>query len=59
MVFSVFVDTEKCKGCGDCVASCYQLHALELVPVQDLWLETLHFELFKNLPQYSRGMKVA
>jgi Fe-S-cluster-containing dehydrogenase component len=59
MVFSVFIDNEKCKGCGDCVAACNQLHALELVPVQDMWLETLHFDLFKNLPRYSKSTKAA
>jgi ferredoxin len=59
MVFSVFIDNENCKGCGDCVAACNQLHALELIPVQDLWLETLHFDLFKNLPQYSKSTKAA
>jgi ferredoxin len=51
MVFSVFIDNEKCRACGECVAACSQLHALELVPARDLWLETLHFDLFKSLSQ--------
>jgi len=49
-VFSVFVDIDKCQGCGDCVSACDQLHAIELVPAEDLWLEELHFDLFRHLP---------
>ena len=59
MVFSIFVDSEKCEACGDCVTACNQFHALELIPVRDLWLEALHFDLLKNLPQYSKSHKAA
>lgn len=50
MVFSVFLNVDKCQGCGDCVAACDQLHALEFVPMEDLWLEELHFDMFRHLP---------
>ncbi len=58
MVFSLFVDVDKCQGCGDCVTACEQVHALELVPAEDLWLEELHFDLFRHLPD-SKLSKVA
>ncbi len=52
-LFGIFVDPDKCKGCGECVKACGSHKALEMVTKQDGDLARLDMgmELFRHLPE--------
>jgi pyruvate-ferredoxin/flavodoxin oxidoreductase len=52
-LFGLFIDPDKCKGCGECVAVCGSHHALEMVKKTDIDLSRydLGVELFDHLPE--------
>jgi pyruvate-ferredoxin/flavodoxin oxidoreductase len=52
-LFGIFVDPDKCKGCGECVAACGSHNALRMVPKTDLDLGRydLAMDLFHHLPE--------
>jgi pyruvate/2-oxoacid:ferredoxin oxidoreductase beta subunit/Pyruvate/2-oxoacid:ferredoxin oxidoreductase delta subunit len=51
-LFGIFVDPDKCKGCGECVVVCGTHNALKMVPKADVQLG--HYDaamdLFRHLP---------
>ena len=51
-LFGVFIDVDKCKGCGECVTVCGRHQALRMVPKQGLDLSryNLMMDLFHHLP---------
>jgi pyruvate-ferredoxin/flavodoxin oxidoreductase len=52
-LFGVFIDVDKCKGCGECVTVCGRHQALRMVPKQGLDLSryNLMMDLFHHLPE--------
>jgi pyruvate-ferredoxin/flavodoxin oxidoreductase len=51
-LFGIFVDPDKCKGCGECVTVCGSHNALKMTPKSDLHLGhfDLAMDLFHHLP---------
>src|SRR5262249_54736661 len=51
-LFGIFVDPDKCKGCGECVTACGTHHALEMAQKStvDLAEYDAGIELFRKLP---------
>jgi pyruvate-ferredoxin/flavodoxin oxidoreductase len=51
-LFGIFVDPDKCKGCGECVTACGSHKALEMVAksAADLGAYDLAMDLFHHLP---------
>jgi pyruvate-ferredoxin/flavodoxin oxidoreductase len=51
-LFGIFVDPDKCKGCGECVVACGSHNALKMAPkdgnVQD---HDLALDLYRHLPE--------
>jgi pyruvate-ferredoxin/flavodoxin oxidoreductase len=45
-LFSIFIDPDKCKGCGECVTACGSHHALQMAAKQDV-----------NLADYDAAMR--
>jgi pyruvate-ferredoxin/flavodoxin oxidoreductase len=52
-LFGVFVDPDKCKGCGECITACGTHLALEMVPKTgaNLMETDLGMDLFHHLPE--------
>ncbi len=52
-LFAIFVDPDKCKGCGECIVACGSHNALKMVPKTDLDLGRydLAMDLFRHLPE--------
>ncbi len=52
-LFGIFVDADKCKGCGECVVACGAHNALRMSPKTDLDLEPydLAMDLYQALPE--------
>jgi pyruvate-ferredoxin/flavodoxin oxidoreductase len=52
-LFSIFVDPDKCKGCGECIVACGSHNALQMVPKTDLDLGRydLAMDLYRHLPE--------
>ncbi|HYM10460.1 MAG TPA: thiamine pyrophosphate-dependent enzyme, partial [Bryobacterales bacterium] len=52
-LFGIFVDPDKCKGCGECVTACGSHKALEMVPKSavDLAQYDGAMDLFHHLPE--------
>jgi pyruvate-ferredoxin/flavodoxin oxidoreductase len=50
--FGIFVDPDKCKGCGECVTACGRHDALKTVAKSHTDLDTfdLAMDLYRNLP---------
>ncbi|MBV8206169.1 MAG: 4Fe-4S binding protein [Acidobacteria bacterium] len=55
-LFGIFVDPEKCKGCGECVVACGRHDALKMVAKEgmDLHLYDRAMELYRELPETPR-----
>jgi pyruvate-ferredoxin/flavodoxin oxidoreductase len=51
-LFGIFVDPDKCKGCGECVVVCGTHNALKMVPKTDVDLGRFDvaMDLFRHLP---------
>ncbi len=51
-LFGIFIDPDKCKGCGECVTVCGTHEALRMVPKTNLDLSQydLAMDLFHHLP---------
>ena len=51
-LFGIFIDPDKCKGCGECVTACGSHQALEMVPkaAVDLGHYDVGMDLFHHLP---------
>lgn len=51
-MFGIFVDPDKCKGCGECVTACGSHRALDMVPKSavDLMEYDAGMDLFHHLP---------
>ncbi len=52
-LFSIFIDPDKCKGCGECVEVCGRHEALKMVNKEqvDLPLYDLAMDLYHHLPE--------
>jgi pyruvate-ferredoxin/flavodoxin oxidoreductase len=52
-LFAIFIDPDKCKGCGECIVACGRHGALKMVPKQetDLGRYDLGMNLFRHLPE--------
>ncbi len=52
-LFGIFIDPDKCKGCGECVVVCGSHEALRMMPKTDLDLGRydLAMDLFHHLPE--------
>jgi pyruvate/2-oxoacid:ferredoxin oxidoreductase beta subunit/Pyruvate/2-oxoacid:ferredoxin oxidoreductase gamma subunit/Pyruvate/2-oxoacid:ferredoxin oxidoreductase delta subunit len=52
-LFSIFVDPDKCKGCGECVTACGSHNALQMVRKQDVRMETYDASMrfYDRLPE--------
>ncbi|HUJ21544.1 MAG TPA: 2-oxoacid:acceptor oxidoreductase family protein [Bryobacteraceae bacterium] len=52
-LFGIFVDPDKCKGCGECVTACGSHQALRMVPKASVNLLTYDagMDLFHHLPR--------
>ncbi len=50
-LFSIFVDPDKCKGCGECVVACGTHKALEMKPKDGLATFDLMMDLYHHLPE--------
>lgn len=52
-LFGLFIDVDKCKGCGECVTACSAAKALEMVPkaALDLGSYDRGMDLFRHLPE--------
>jgi pyruvate/2-oxoacid:ferredoxin oxidoreductase beta subunit/NAD-dependent dihydropyrimidine dehydrogenase PreA subunit len=52
-LFGLFIDPDKCKGCGECVVVCGSHNALKMIPKTDLDLGRyeLAMDLFRHLPE--------
>ncbi len=55
-LFGIFVDADKCKGCGECVVACARHEALRMVPKEtiDLHLYDRAMQLHRELPNTPR-----
>ena len=51
-LFGIFVDPDKCKGCGECITACGTHHALAMKPKAELDMPAydLGMDLFHHLP---------
>ncbi|MCL5287325.1 MAG: 2-oxoacid:acceptor oxidoreductase family protein, partial [Acidobacteria bacterium] len=51
-LFGIFVDPDKCKGCGECIVACGTHNALKMVPKTHVDLGTYDtaMDLFRHLP---------
>ncbi len=51
-LFGLFIDPDKCKGCGECVVVCGSHQALAMTPKSDVDLSRydLGMDLFRHLP---------
>ncbi len=52
-LFAIFVDPDKCKGCGECVVACGTHNALHMASKQELSMEgyDLAMDLYHALPE--------
>lgn len=52
-LFSIFVDPDKCKGCGECIVACGSHHALNMAPKSQMNLGQydLAMDLYRALPE--------
>ncbi len=50
-LFSIFIDPDKCKGCGECVVACGSHNALAMKPKNGLAKYDLMMDLFHHLPE--------
>ncbi len=52
-LFGIFIDPDKCKGCGECVTVCGSHAALRMVPKSDVDLSRydLEMDLYRHLPE--------
>jgi pyruvate/2-oxoacid:ferredoxin oxidoreductase beta subunit/NAD-dependent dihydropyrimidine dehydrogenase PreA subunit len=52
-LFSIFVDPDKCKGCGECITACGTHNALKMVPKGSVELRRydLGMDLYHHLPE--------
>ncbi len=51
-LFSIFVDPDKCKGCGECVVACGSHDALKMVPKDgQMQKYDLLMDLYHHLPE--------
>jgi pyruvate/2-oxoacid:ferredoxin oxidoreductase beta subunit/NAD-dependent dihydropyrimidine dehydrogenase PreA subunit len=52
-LFGIFIDPDKCKGCGECVTACGTHHALKMVNKStiDLARYDAAMQLFRHLPE--------
>ena len=51
-LFSIFIDPDKCKGCGECVTACGRHDALKMVPKNgNLKQLDLSMDLYRHLPE--------
>ncbi len=52
-LFGLFIDPDKCKGCGECVAVCGSHNALAMRPKSEVNLSRydLAMDLFRHLPE--------
>jgi Pyruvate/2-oxoacid:ferredoxin oxidoreductase gamma subunit/ferredoxin len=51
-LFSIFIDPDKCKGCGECVTACGRHVALKMVPKNgNLKQLDLGMDLYRHLPE--------
>ena len=50
-MFSIFVDPDKCKGCGECVVACGNHDALKMVPKNGMAKYDLAMDLYHHLPE--------
>ena len=50
-LFSIFVDPDKCKGCGECVVACGKHEALKMVPKNGMAKYDLAMDLYHHLPE--------
>ncbi|MBI3697787.1 MAG: 2-oxoacid:acceptor oxidoreductase family protein, partial [Acidobacteria bacterium] len=52
-LFGIFIDPDKCKGCGECVTACGTHKALEMVPKLDVDLAhyDVAMDLYHHLPE--------
>ncbi|MGH9602347.1 MAG: 2-oxoacid:acceptor oxidoreductase family protein [Terriglobales bacterium] len=52
-LFGIFVDQDKCKGCGECVVVCGTHNALKMVPKGDVEMTRydLGMDLYRHLPE--------
>ena len=50
-LFSIFVDPDKCKGCGECVVVCGKHDALKMVPKNGMAKYDLGMDLYHHLPE--------
>ncbi|HYX70062.1 MAG TPA: 2-oxoacid:acceptor oxidoreductase family protein, partial [Terriglobales bacterium] len=55
-LFGIFVDPDKCKGCGECVTACGTHNALAMKPKSDVDMPAydLGMDLFHHLPDTPR-----
>jgi pyruvate-ferredoxin/flavodoxin oxidoreductase len=49
-LFSIFVDPDKCKGCGECVVACGSHKALAMTPKNGMVKYDLMMDLYRHLP---------
>src|SRR5581483_5561108 len=51
-LFSIFIDPDKCKGCGECVTACGRHDALKMVPKNgNMKQHDLNMDLYRHLPE--------
>ncbi|MDP9263862.1 MAG: 2-oxoacid:acceptor oxidoreductase family protein, partial [Acidobacteriota bacterium] len=51
-MFGIFVDPDKCKGCGECVVACGKHEALKMAPKNgNLRDHDLALDLYRHLPE--------
>ncbi|MBI3406505.1 MAG: 4Fe-4S binding protein [Acidobacteria bacterium] len=52
-LFGIFIDPDKCKGCGECVTACGSHNALKMVNKHDVKLETYDADMrfYHDLPE--------
>ncbi|HVP43605.1 MAG TPA: 2-oxoacid:acceptor oxidoreductase family protein [Terriglobales bacterium] len=50
-LFSIFIDPDKCKGCGECVVACGKHEALKMVPKNGMAKYDLGMDLYHHLPE--------
>ncbi len=50
-LFSIFVDPDKCKGCGECVVACGTHEALKMVPKDGMAKYDVAMDLYHHLPE--------
>jgi len=52
-LFSIFIDPDKCKGCGECVTACGSHNALKMVDKHEISLDSYDasMRLYHDLPE--------